>query len=123
MRSLGSLLKGGFRPYNGQEFYKSHSEVPCLKCAGVRKKSRKEKFDRGIKFDFDPYNHDDLDKYYIHPYYPGEIVKSVKIVKPLPFFKYGHIYQLENGFLKFKDLVKFSEVEIYMYPTFFRPVY
>ncbi len=117
MRSLGSLIKGGYIPQQGEVYYQAYSEEPSLKFAGYVK-NRRDK-----KFDFLPHSHDSLDKYYLHPYFPGTPLRGVDLLKPIPFFKSKSRIWLENGQLKFKEYIKLNEEAIYMFPTFFKPVY
>lgn len=118
MRSLGSLLRGGFVPNREQVFYQAYSEVPSLKFMDIEKRKR-----RPADYIFKPHEHDDLDKYYLWPYFPGKRIEAVILTKPIPFFPHGKKLQLIDGALRYKDLIIYDEEMIFMFPTFFKPIY
>lgn len=118
MRSLGSLIKGGYTPTTGQEFYQTYSLVPSLRFTGITKR-RKKYHD----LDFEPHNHDDFNRYYLHPFFPGEPIQAIQLLKPLPFLQMGKNIPLENGVVKYKNILNFDEDAIYANPTFFKPLY
>jgi|GEM_PF-4227525 hypothetical protein len=118
MRSLGSLLKAGYVPQKGQEFYQAYSDIPSLRFVDIEKRKR-----RPTEYLFQPGSHDNLDKYFLWPYFPGKPIKAVQLVKVIPFFSTGKNHQLVDGALRYKDIICFDEETIYMFPTFFKPVY
>jgi hypothetical protein len=118
MRSLGSLIKSGYMPVNGQEFFQTYSLVPSLRFIGITKRRRRYK-----DLDFEPIAHDDLGKYFLHPYFPGEPIISVELLKPIPFLAMGKRIPLQDGAVRYKDILNFDEEAIYANPTFFRPIY
>ena len=118
MRTYGSLLKGGFVPRNFTWLYKKNSDDPYIQycrtnCANGDKSPIYKPYKRKCK----------PDTLYIHPYFPDKPIMAVEIVKPFPFAKARFIYHLEGGILTLKEHVTFTEVDIYNYPTFFKPIY
>lgn len=53
----------------------------------------------------------------------GINIQAVILTKPIPFFLTGKKLPLEDGALRYKDLIIYCEEVIYMFPTFFRVVY
>ncbi len=117
MRTLQSLLDAGYVPKTGQKFYKTYSLKPSLVFKGVSQVTWEK------KFTFEPDPHDDLDRYYLHPYFPDEPVMAVKMLKPMPCMSANKVYYLNAGVLTIDDNINFDEVLIYNYPTFFQPLY
>ena len=117
MRDLKSLLDAGYVPVKGQRFYKSYSLKSSLEFVTFKMHG----FDKGPVFK--PDLHDDLTKYYLHPYFPNEPVYAVKILKAMPCFKTKNIYYLKEGVLEISGRIKFDEKLLYQYPTFFKPLY
>lgn len=105
-------------PQKGQEFYQAYSDIPSLKFIDIEKRKR-----RPTEYLFQPGSHEYLDKYYLWPYFPGKQIQAVQLVKDIPFFSSGKKHQLVDGALRYKDTIFFDEESIYMFPTFFRPVY
>ena len=119
MRTFESLLKGGYVPRNFTWLYRKNEETPYLQFC------RYNYADAGKKtMIFKPYNRKFTPELlYIHPYFPDYPVVAVQIVKPFPFARAGMVYHLETGILSLGKNMKFTEADIYLYPTFFRPVY
>ncbi|WKK80553.2 hypothetical protein [Marivirga arenosa] len=118
MRSLGSLLRAGYVPHKGQEFYQAYSEIPSLRFVDIEKRKR-----RDTEYLFEPGSHDNLDHYFLWPYFPGNPIQSVQLIKPIPFFATRKKYPLKEGALRYKDIICYTEETIYLFPTFFRPFY
>ncbi|WP_020530998.1 hypothetical protein [Flexithrix dorotheae] len=117
MRTLASLLKAGYSPRNGSYFYRKNDEDPyiyfCRFDYGYKRKPITKPYDRV----FDP------KVLYIHPYFPDQPIQLVEIIKSFPYGKRYHKHALVDGVLKLAENIWFTEEQIYLYPTFFRPIY
>ncbi len=123
MRTFGSLLKAGFEPRNGTFLWRKNEEQPHVEwCrwkdyASNKKNHQREAIIKPYQKKYDPY------ELYIHQFLPDRPIKCVKIVKPFPFAKFGYTLALNEGFLWLNDNIKFSEEDIYLFPTYFKPIY
>ena len=65
-----------------------------------------------------------LDNYYPWPYYPDKKIKAFEVIRNIPFFDEGEIYDVYCGEIKSIDgYIIYTEEECLEYPEFFRPRY
>lgn len=67
-----------------------------------------------------------LDNYYIHPYYPDKKIKGFEIVKMLPLFELGKVYECDDDGIITSDLdwdLSYLTYQCLDYPEFFKPIY
>lgn len=118
MRTFGSLLRGGYLPPMGTSLYLKNQSLSHANFVRFNYGTKKKEMifsPPGKKLDFN--------KLYLHPYYPGQPIHSVKIMKDFPFAQRGFVYAIEKGVLRLAPLVSFSEQDILLHPTFFKPIY
>ena len=118
MRNLRSLLKAGYIPPLNCQLYRVNQETPYLQL---------------VRFNYSSSNRTPIFKpdnrkfipelLFLHTYFPDKKIVAVQILKPFPYAKEKQIYHLRGGILKITDQVKFSEDDIYKFPTFFKPLY
>ena len=118
MRTFASLLKGGYVPKHDSPLWRMNEENLYLQFCrfnhGARNKTPIVK----------PYNRKFTPELlYIHPYFPDKPLVAVQIIKPFPFGKIKMVHYLEKGILSLTKNIRFSEKDIYLYPTFFKPLY
>lgn len=119
MRTFASLLKGGFEPKNFSWLYRQNEEEPYIQFCRYNYGSGSKKTPI-----YKPYNRKCKPEIlYIHPYFPDKPIIAVQILKPFPYGKVKMVHHLEAGILTVTSNMKFNELDIYNYPTFFRPIY
>lgn len=119
VRTFASLLKAGYEPKNFTWLYQKDQEEPYVQFCRYN-------YGAGNKRTpiYKPYNVKcQPELLYLHPYFPDQPIVSVQILKAFPFGKVKMVHYLEGGILTVTENIKFSEVDIYKYPTFFKPIY
>ena len=119
MRTFASLLKAGYQPRNFTWLYRKNEEDPYIQFC------RYKYGDAGKKTAiYKPYNRKCRPEIlYIHPYFPDKPIIAVQIIKPFPFGKAKTVLHLDKGILTVTENIKFTEPDIYKFPTFFKPIY
>ena len=119
VRTFASLLRAGYQPRNFTWLYRRNEEEPYIQFC------RYKYGDAGKKTPiYKPYNRKcQPEILYIHPYFPDKPIIAVQIIKPFPFGKVKTVHYLDKGILTVTGMMKFSEVDIYKFPTFFKPIY
>ncbi len=123
MRTFGSLLKAGYQPRVGSFLYKKNEEKSYIEwCRWSSYTSNKPGhlrscITRPIHTNYKPF------ELYIHPYFPEEKIYAVELIRPFPYGYYGRVIELENGVLNIENKIILTSKDIYLYPTFFKPIY
>lgn len=118
MRTFESLLKAGYIPSNGSWLWKKNEIEPYLQFQRFNYSSNERM--PIFKPPNRPFKPNQL---FIHPYFPKKSIIAVKIIKSFPYGKLRMVYYLKNGELHLNGQIKYTEREIYQYPTFFQPIY
>jgi len=123
MRTFGSLLKAGYQPRVGSFLYRKNEKRSHIEWCrwstytSNRPGHLRSCITRPINKSYKPF------ELYIHPYFPEEHVLAVELIRPFPYAHYGRIIELSGDMLNISDKIYLSVADVYMYPTFFKPIY
>ena len=125
MRSLGSLIRGKYRPSYQDRYYLINKDKPSLVCEGLGFGKYDVDFIWNVS---DP----DLDQYFLHPYYPERTIQQVELIQDVPGSrgKRGTVHQVHDDMFVLQasnnidsPWITYTVEWIYLYPTYFKPIY
>lgn len=125
MKSLAKLINENYSPNYQDTFYLQEQYKPSLICEGRGFGSYNVEFFWNIE-------NPKLDTYYLHPYFPNGIIDQVVLLQDIPgsMGTRGTVLEVHNDMFVLyaadhqdSKWITYTKEWIYLYPTYFKPIY